>query len=49
MDEKQFLCECEECNFSARMKHSLDEERFPMQYCPVCGSTDFHCDEEEHE
>lgn len=45
MHDTYLICECEDCNFSSTLMHSMDKERFPIQYCPVCGSEDLHCEE----
>ena len=29
---------CEECEATDEIKHSMDENYYPIEYCPFCGS-----------
>lgn len=41
--------ECVSCGFVVRMQHELDSERYSIDSCPCCSSTDIETVEIEND
>ena len=40
------VCFCDLCEASYEVKHNMDEQYYPVEYCPFCGSLSEENDEE---